>query len=52
MNCPVCGQAMNAEVGLYEWNVRTWFCELCDREINEDVTGELIDVEWEKRGDL
>ena len=42
MNCPKCKQEMDYEDAIHRWNIRTWYCE-CEYEVEEDITGELID---------
>lgn len=44
MNCPKCKEKMDFEDGINHWNIRTWFCGECDIEVEEDITGDLIDM--------
>ena len=55
MNCPKCKKEMEFEDAIHRWNVRYWWCQDCDENVEEDITGELIDaakdrIEEEKSG--
>ena len=45
MKCPKCKKEMCYEDGIHRPNVRTHYCASCDSdiEIDEDITGDLID---------
>ena len=46
MYCRICGRSMDFEDNRYRTNERIWFCDKCDIETPEDITGELI--AWHK----
>jgi len=41
--CPKCKCEMEFEDGIHRWNIRTHYCEECGVEVEEDITGDLID---------
>ena len=44
--CPLCGEA-KANINLYLWDTRTFFCGECETEFEADHVRELID-KWTK----
>ena len=42
MICPKCKQEMDG-ASIHRWHIVTWYCEDCNYEEDEDITGEIID---------
>ena len=51
MECPKCQTEMDFEDGVHRWNVRMWYCDNCGYELDEDITGDLIDHAKDTYGD-
>ena len=49
MICPKCKEEMEHEDGIHRWNERTHYCSECEVEQIEDITGDLIDLEKDRR---
>lgn len=51
MECPKCGEEMDFEDGINHWHIRSWYCGECDVNVDDDITGELIDWADMQRGE-